>query len=148
MSGLACTRKKEEEEDATQLKLGPDFNDKSCLSMAEVRLICQSKVDDDEETGTETNTTQTRTFEKTLAYVRRFGGDTNAQAAGTLRELCQARGLQDFETAAITNLAPQNFEEAKTLVPSMEAEHEGAARFGDADIQALLDEMSNVRKFE
>jgi DNA-directed RNA polymerase II subunit RPB4 len=60
MSGLACTRKVTEDEDATELRLGPDFNDASCLSMAEVRLIQQSKVDDDAESGVETSTTQTR----------------------------------------------------------------------------------------
>ena len=39
-----------------------------------MKLICESKVADDEETGNETNTTKTNTFEKTLAYVKRFGG--------------------------------------------------------------------------
>lgn len=60
MSGLACTKKVTEEEDATELRLGPDFNEAQCLSMAEVRLIQQSKIEDDHETGVETSTTQTR----------------------------------------------------------------------------------------
>lgn len=60
MSGLACTKKVTEDEDATELRLGPDFNEAQCLSMAEVRLIQQSKIDDDQETGLETSTTQTR----------------------------------------------------------------------------------------
>jgi hypothetical protein len=61
-----------------------------------------------------------RTFEKTLAYVKRFGGITNAETTTTIRELCQSRGLMDFEAAAVTNLQPQNHDEAKTLVPSIE----------------------------
>jgi hypothetical protein len=60
MSGLACTRKVTEDEDATELRLGPDFNEAACLSMAEVRLIQQSKIDDDTEAGVDTSTTQTR----------------------------------------------------------------------------------------
>ena len=53
--------------------------------------------------------------------MKRFGGLTNEGATQTIRELCTQAGLADFETAAVTNLQPQNFEEAKTLVPSIEA---------------------------
>ena len=60
MSGMACVKKETQDEDATELRLGDDFNEASCLSMAEVRLIQQSKIDDDQETGVETSTTQTR----------------------------------------------------------------------------------------
>jgi len=42
------------------------------------------------------------------------------------------------------NLRPYDEETAKTLVPSLAA----AERFDDLEIQALLDEMANVRKFE
>ena len=60
MSGLACTKKNVEEEDAAELRLGPDFSDAHCLSMAEVKLICDSKLEDDKDKGEQTNTTQTR----------------------------------------------------------------------------------------
>ena len=43
MSGLACTNQSKEEEDATELKLGEDFNTAAALSMNEVMLVCQSK---------------------------------------------------------------------------------------------------------
>lgn len=60
MSGLACTKKETVVEDASELNLGKEFEDAACLSLAEVRLIQQSKMDDDRENGDETNTTQTR----------------------------------------------------------------------------------------
>lgn len=59
--------------------------------------------------------------------MKRFGGLTNEEATRTIRELCTQTGLMDFETAAVTNLQPQNFDEAKTLVPSIEVGARGRA---------------------
>lgn len=70
-------------------------------------------------------TKRNRTFEKTFAYAKRFGGLSNQAVTGQLRELCSARGLMDFETAAVTNLQPQSMDEAKTLVPSLEVGERG-----------------------
>jgi len=115
------------------------------LSLAEVKIVCESKVADDAEQAEETSTTRTRVFEKTLAYAKRFSGNTSSTAAAAIRELHNNSGLHDFEGAAISNLKPQDWDEAKTLVPSLEQEDRGLTEEG---IQAMLDEMSNVRKFE
>mgnify|MGYP003336044800 FL=1 len=76
MAGPAgCYQKAVEEDDVTALKFGDlDRGDKfnGCLSMDEVRIIQESKINDDENDGVETSTTQTRTFQKTLEYTRRF----------------------------------------------------------------------------
>ena len=149
MSGLACTHQSKEEEDATELKLGEDFNNAAALSMNEVMLVCQSKVDDDAEAGGETSTTTIRVFEKTLAYCKRYANCTNQQQAQAMRELCTNVGLADFETAALANVLPQNAEEARTLVPSLAARGEdGDDRFSEDQIESLLTEMNNVRNFE
>jgi len=147
MSAALCIGRKsaEDVEDAGELRLGPDFDDANCLSLAEVKIVCESKVADDAEQAEETSTTRTRVFEKTLAYAKRFSGNTSSTAAAAIRELHNNSGLHDFEGAAISNLKPQDWDEAKTLVPSLEQEDRGLTEEG---IQAMLDEMSNVRKFE
>ena len=61
-----------------------------------------------------------------------------------MSSLLTQRQLYDFETAAISNLKPVDFDEAKTLVPSLES----GERFDEQQIQQMLDDMANVRKFE
>ena len=85
-----------------------------------------------------------RVFEKTLAYVQRFAGGLNATSASLIRQTCQERGLLEFETAAVTNLQPMNYDEAKTLIPTIEVEQ----RFTEEQVQELLEELQNVRQFE
>ena len=138
-----------EEEDASSLKLGFDFEKAQCLSMSEVKLVCESKLDDDQDKGEETSTTQTRVFEKTLAYVRRFHGDTNAAATSAIRALLQQRQLHDFEVATVSNLKPMEWDEAKALVPSLEMKDANTdrPRFEPELIAAMLEEMADVRKF-
>lgn len=147
MSAADCVGRKSavEEEDAAELRLGSDFKDANCLTAAEVKLVCQSKIDDDAEQGEEAPTTKTRVFEKTMAYVRRFSGRTSSTAAAHIRDLSQQSGLHDFEAAVVSNLAPVDWDEAKTLVPSLESEERGLTEEG---VTAMLDEMANVRKFE
>ena len=53
--------------------------------------------------------------------------------------------MHDFEGAVISNLTPQDWDEAKTLIPSLEQEDRGLT---EEKIQTMLDEMANVRKFE
>jgi len=44
---------------------------------------------------------------------------------------------------------PQNADEARTLVPSLSARGEdGNERFSEEQIEALLNELNNVRAFE
>ena len=147
MSAAACVGRKSavEDEDASELRLGADFDDANCLSLSEVKIVLESKLGDDAEQAEETSTTRTRVFEKTLAYAQRFSGNTSGTAAAAIRELHANLGLHDFEGAAISNLSPQDWDEAKTLVPSLESYDRGLT---EEMIQQMLDEMSNVRKFE
>jgi|TARA_B100001540_G_scaffold43153_1_gene38310 DNA-directed RNA polymerase II subunit RPB4 len=150
MSGLECTNKTTEDEDATELRLGTDFQGAQALTMNEVMLISESKKDDDQEQfGVETITTQTRVFEKTLAYTKRFGGATSSQQATVYRDLCTNANLHAFETATVINTMPQNYDEATTLVPSLLAKGpDGHPRFTKEQIEALLEDLNNVRAFE
>ena len=147
MSAAACVGRKSavDEEDASELRLGPDFNEANCLSLAEVKIVIESKRDDDREKAEETSTTRTRVFEKTLAYVQRFSGNITDVATSAIRNLHVDAGLHDFEGAVISNLTPQDWDEAKTLIPSLEQEDR---ELTEEKIQTMLDEMANVRKFE
>ena len=84
-------------------------------------------------------------FEKTLAYVQRFSGNITDVATSAIRNLHVDAGLHDFEGAVISNLTPQDWDEAKTLIPSLEQEDR---ELTEEKIQTMLDEMANVRKFE
>ena len=47
MSGLTCLKKSQtEDEDAQELKLGPDFSEAQCLSVSEVRLVMEAMIYD------------------------------------------------------------------------------------------------------
>jgi len=147
MSAASCVGRKSaaEDEDASELRLGNDFSEAHCLSLAEVKIVLNSKLEDDAENGEETSSTKTRVFEKTKSYAERFTGSTSAAAARTIRQLLMDAGLHDFENAVISNLKPVDWDEAKTLVPSLEGEDR---ELTEETIQAMLDEMANVRKFE
>ena len=97
MSAAACVGRKSavDEEDASELRLGPDFNEANCLSLAEVKIVIESKRDDDREKAEETSTTRTRVFEKTLAYVQRFSGNITDVATSAIRNLHVDAGLHD-----------------------------------------------------
>ena len=60
MSAAACVGRKSavDEEDASELRLGPDFNEANCLSLAEVKIVIESKREDDREKAEETSTTR------------------------------------------------------------------------------------------
>ena len=146
MSGLACLKKSQtEDEDAQELKLGPDFSDAQCLSISEVRLVMEAMIYDYNNRNEDASSTNTQVFEKTLKYVQRFGGNVSQEAVQLIRDmLTKQNGLHTFEAAVVSNLRPVDYDEAKTSVPSLEAE----GRASEEQIQRMLDEMANVRRFE
>ena len=146
MSGLACLKKSQtEDEDAQELKLGPDFSDAQCLSISEVRLVMEAMIYDYNNRNEDASSTNTQVFEKTLKYVQRFGGNVSQEAVQLIRDmLTKQNGLHTFEAAVVSNLRPVDYDEAKTLVPSLEAE----GRASEEQIQRMLDEMANVRRLE
>ena len=158
MSGPAgCYQKAVEEDDVTALKFGDlDRGDKfnGCLSMDEVRIIQESKINDDENDGVETSTTQTRTFQKTLEYTRRFSTVRTPEQTQMLRELYDeqttaATNMHEFERAAFSNLQPQDAHEALTLIPSLGAKNEaGEDRFTEGQISSIVEQSANIRKFD
>mmetsp|Transcript_24774 Transcript_24774/g.42706 ORF Transcript_24774/g.42706 Transcript_24774/m.42706 type:complete len:136 (+) Transcript_24774:44-451(+) len=128
-----------EEEDASQLKFGKDFQNCRCMLISEVNVIMdfrhQQKLKESEEEGI------SPLFLKTLAYVQRF----NKYSAGVLqdvRKLLETKGLEQWELASIGNLNPETAEVAKTLIPSLQNRN-----LADDDINVLLADLSGFRKF-
>eukprot|EP00244_Chara_vulgaris_P007944 TRINITY_DN2982_c0_g1_i1.p1 TRINITY_DN2982_c0_g1~~TRINITY_DN2982_c0_g1_i1.p1 ORF type:complete len:117 (+),score=24.20 TRINITY_DN2982_c0_g1_i1:46-396(+) len=114
---------------------------------AEVVTILEHKVRQMQEILGEDDPTATQisnVFDKSLAYVKRFSHYRNPEAVKQVRESLSRRGLAEFEICVIGNLVPDTVEEAKTLVPTLAQE----GRFDDDAIASIVQEISNLKKFE
>eukprot|EP01027_Heterolobosea_sp_BB2_P006083 GEZU01009227.1.p1 GENE.GEZU01009227.1~~GEZU01009227.1.p1 ORF type:complete len:139 (+),score=26.85 GEZU01009227.1:81-497(+) len=127
-----------DKEDAAELQLGPDFSGKiRCLMNSEVamrleEIKAKQEMEGDEESGT------SDVFDKTYAYVQRFGKYKSHEIVDSIRDLLERNNLQEFEIAALCNLSPETTEEAKALLPSLN-------RFPDADLQGILEDLETYR---
>ena len=103
-------------------------------------------------------------FEKTYAYVKRMSyANATVETTQSIREcvnptpascapltagrVLAGRGLHEYEVSAVGNLAPSNADEAKALVPSLDAQlnPERKVPLSDADIDAMLNDLSTYR---
>ncbi|EJD07325.1 uncharacterized protein FOMMEDRAFT_164324 [Fomitiporia mediterranea MF3/22] len=126
-------RTAEQEEDASVLKLGPEFNNAGCLLISEVKYLLENRDKDAPDTVV---------YNKTLEYVKQFAKFTTTDSASAVRETLRREPLlTQFETAQIANLCPADAEEAKSIIPSL-------AKIDDDRLQALLDEIQTMRKFQ
>jgi DNA-directed RNA polymerase II subunit RPB4 len=135
-------------EDAAELLLGEDFTGETCLSNAEVAVILEKQKADYENQ----EKPLTSVFQKTYSYVQRFSGTKDPVAnQASVTELREALisyefnredpndpsnpidvRLEEFEIACLSNLNPEDPEEAMTLIPSLQK------RFNDEDIVEIL----------
>jgi DNA-directed RNA polymerase II subunit RPB4 len=56
--------------------------------------------------------------------------------------LLSRKQLHKFEQAALANLCPENADEAKSLIPSLEG------RLDDSDLQELLEDLQTHKSFQ
>lgn len=100
-----------------------------------------------------------RVFTKTLDYVKRFNRYKNKTAVKEVRSYvipsehhCRTlthdlprvltrKGLEEYEIASLANLAPENAEEAKTLIPSLKH------KFTDEELDGVLNDLRNYSTF-
>ncbi|KIJ55547.1 hypothetical protein M422DRAFT_220275 [Sphaerobolus stellatus SS14] len=128
-------RKETEEEDAALLKLGSEFNNAGCLLISEVKYLLEHR---DESKAPP----DTPVYNKTLDYVKTFTRFQTSDAAGAVRDILRRESqLTQFETAQIANLCPVTADEAKSVIPSL-------VKLEDDRLQALLDEIQTMRKFQ
>ncbi|CAG8541252.1 5753_t:CDS:2 [Paraglomus occultum] len=125
-----------DEEDATKLKFGEDFED-----VVEVLFISEAYLIMDK-TKSQQNNTNTDVYRKTWEYVRKFGKFNNEDAVKDLRTTLVKHNLHKYELAQLVNLCPEELDEAKSLVPSL------ARRFEDDEIRQMLEEIATLKKYQ
>ncbi|XP_013414792.1 DNA-directed RNA polymerase II subunit RPB4 [Lingula anatina] len=81
-------------------------------------------------------------FMKTLNYTSRFTKFKNRETISAVRSLLMQKKLHKFELAALANLCPENADEAKALIPSLEE------KFEDEELQQILDDIQTKRSFQ
>ncbi|WFD02926.1 RNA polymerase B [Malassezia obtusa] len=140
-----------EVEDASQGRLGPEFQDAGCLLISEVFLFFSRP--GESMTG---DTQGTAVAQKTKEYVDEF---SRYKEQSTIREVrallikhaaqpdldgaaSEDKGLQltQFEMAQLANLAISDVDEARTLIPTLASKDE-------AQLESLLNELAAIRRF-
>ncbi|KAJ2719283.1 RNA polymerase B [Coemansia sp. Benny D115] len=127
----------EEKLDAATLDLGADFQDAECLLISEVKVLLEAQYDNKKE---EKNLKEVYT--KTLDYVQRFSRYTNRDTIKEVRALLKPTDLEPFECAQLGNLCCNEYEEAKSLIPSI------GNKISDDDLDSLLKQMDSLKKYQ
>ncbi|KAJ2458805.1 RNA polymerase B [Coemansia sp. RSA 2424] len=123
--------------DAGVLELGEDFQDAECLLISEVKVLLEAQYESKKE---EKNLTDVYT--KTLEYVQKFSRFTNRDTIKEVRALLKPTDLAPFECAQLGNLCCSEYEEAKSLVPSI------GNKISDDDLDSLLRQMDSLKKYQ
>ncbi|KAI8099107.1 HRDC-like protein [Halteromyces radiatus] len=130
-----------EQEDASILKLGEEFDKSQCLYISEVRILLEAQ-EESKESGKESRPI-TNVMSKTLEHVQAFGRFNNREPVIEVRQLLGKNPeLSQFEIAQLANLCCEDAEEAKALIPSL------ANKMEDEKLQELLNQMITIRKFQ
>ncbi|KAI8645529.1 DNA-directed RNA polymerase II subunit RPB4 [Parasitella parasitica] len=129
-----------DQEDASTLKLGDEFEGAQCLYISEVRIILEAQ-EDSKENGTD-NRPRTNVMAKTLDYVRAFSRFSNIESVREVRQVLLKENMAQFEVAQIANLCCEDAEEAKALIPSLENKVEVP------ELQEMLSQMLTIKKFQ
>ncbi|KAJ2481597.1 RNA polymerase B [Coemansia sp. RSA 2131] len=127
----------EESLDAAKLELGEDFHDAECLLISEVKVLLEAQYDSKKE---EKNLDET--YIKTLEYVQQFSRYTNRDTIKEVRALLKPTELEPFECAQLGNLCCSEYDEAKTLIPSI------GSKISDDDLDSLLKQMDSLKKYQ
>ncbi|OMP02563.1 RNA polymerase II, Rpb4 [Corchorus olitorius] len=144
----------EEEENASELKIGEEFLKAKCLMNCEVALILEHKYEQLQQTSEDPMNQVSQVFEKSLQYVKRFSRYKHADAVRQVREILSRYQLAEFEVrvcildsalCVLGNLCPETVEEAIAMVPSIKTK--GRAHDDDA-IERMLNDLSLIKKFE
>ncbi|KAJ7464572.1 HRDC-like protein [Mycena latifolia] len=133
MSAKFRHRPHAEEEDASALKLGAEFNNAGCLLISEVKYLLENRDKD---------APDTKVYNKTLEYVKTFTKFNTTDSASAVRDtLRREPALTQFETAQIANLCPATADEAKSVIPSL-------VKIDDDRLEALLLDIQTMRKYQ
>jgi len=129
-----------EDEDASELKLGPDFTKAQCLLNSEVSILLETN--QTHSTGESASDQElSNVFVKTLSYVKRFSRYKNKTAVKEVRNLLTKRNFEEFEIASLGNLSPESAEECKTLIPTI------GKKMTDEELESILSDLKNYSAF-
>lgn len=130
------------EEDAAELQFPPEFEkpETKTLLISEVNILLEHRKQQNESAEEEQEFTEV--FMKTLSYTHRFAKFKNMENIASIRSLLTNKKIHKFEMAALANLCPETPEEAKSLIPSLEA------RFDDEELASILDDIQTKRSFQ
>ncbi|KAL1523195.1 hypothetical protein AB1Y20_018148 [Prymnesium parvum] len=105
-----------EDEDASTLTFGPDFQDAACLLNSEVALMLESRL-----TNSAPSTQQKGNFLKAYEYVNRVKTFRDRENTTRARaELDKKKELHGFERVQLGNLCLDEPDEAMKLIPSLQ----------------------------
>ncbi|TIB70384.1 hypothetical protein E3Q06_03180 [Wallemia mellicola] len=143
-SGRYLRRGAADDEDASKLKLGAEFNDMGCLTISEVKHLLDGRAGE----------ADTPVFKKTSEYVNTFTVFGSKESAISVREaLKKDEKMTQFEQAQIGNLVPGDVEEAKSLIPRCLGDVNANALYSlyehdEMTVQTILDELDALRKMQ
>eukprot|EP00744_Colponema_vietnamica_P002239 GILI01003562.1.p1 GENE.GILI01003562.1~~GILI01003562.1.p1 ORF type:complete len:136 (-),score=19.78 GILI01003562.1:442-849(-) len=124
-----------EDEDASELKLGPDFTDAKCLLISEVAVILEHRAARNmDDSG------MNAVIDKTHTYVKRFNKFRSKEVTAQVRGLFENYGLTEFEVAALCNLNPVTPDEAKSLIPTL------SRKLDNDQLDALLANLATLSR--
>lgn len=128
------------EEDASELQFPKEFENSETLLISEVHMLLEHRKAQNESAEEEQELSEV--FMKTLNYTQRFSRFKNRETIAAVRSLLMQKKLHKFELAQLANLCPDNPEEAKSLIPSLEG------RFEDEELRQILEDIQTKRSFQ
>jgi len=136
----AAANNEQVEEDASELEFPKEFENTETLLISEVHMLLEHRKSQNESAEDEQELSEV--FMKTLNYTQRFSRFKNRETIAAVRSLLMQKKLHKFELAQLANLCPDNPEEAKSLIPSLEG------RFEDEELRQILDDIQTKRSFQ
>ncbi|KAJ1373043.1 hypothetical protein KIN20_035371 [Parelaphostrongylus tenuis] len=142
MSSVAKQSDETIDEDATEMRFPKEFESQNCdaLLTSEVFLLLEHRRQQNE--AKDEIEDMSEVFIKTLNYARRLSRFKNRETIKAVRAIFSQKPLHKFEVAQIVNLCPENAEEAKALIPSLENKLE------DDDLEEILRDLQSKKTFQ
>ncbi|SGZ21618.1 BQ5605_C021g09390 [Microbotryum silenes-dioicae] len=140
-------RNKPEDEDAAQLKFGPEFSgatQEACLMTSEVKFLLEQH-----DQGS-----SNPIYKKTLQYVNDFSRFKEYDTTSQVRLIYGGvEGLNPFEIVQLANLVPSSYEEAKALIPSTKYQQlhrpfYSLSSKNEDELEAAIRQVVQIRKYQ
>lgn len=136
-------RRGEVEEDSATLQLGPDFKTAKCLNNADVALILEHK----RELYAEKGIAPKSDFLKAYHYVNTVKQFKDRDVVMQVRKELQAYNLAPFEVTQLSNLCPENAQEAKALIASLDMPDRECGEIGNSELNEVLQQLASYKQF-